>query len=224
MGVLRTEPTPDATRERKYGQGESSQDIELSFSELVGNGKRYRVPLFRRDYSWTEEQWEDLWSGFAEVEERSDSLPYMGTLVVEARSDRDFDVIDGQQRLATLSLLVLAVIATIGNLGERGAEQEANRDRASHLRNRFIGEKDPASLLESSKLFLNETDDAFYLDTLVQLRAPLNPRRLPRSSSRLLWDCFEWFRKKAEDRSRTGGEALASLISEEPSAAVFSSS
>lgn len=32
-----------------------------SFGDLIGNGKIYRVPLFQRDYSWDEENWEDLW-------------------------------------------------------------------------------------------------------------------------------------------------------------------
>ena len=31
-----------------------------NFQELLGNGKRYKVPEFQRDYSWEEEQWQDL--------------------------------------------------------------------------------------------------------------------------------------------------------------------
>jgi len=32
-----------------------------SFGDLISNGKIYRVPPFQRDYSWTVENWEDLW-------------------------------------------------------------------------------------------------------------------------------------------------------------------
>ena len=32
-----------------------------TFLELIGNGRLYTVPPYQRDYSWTEEQWEDLW-------------------------------------------------------------------------------------------------------------------------------------------------------------------
>ena len=70
-------------------------------------------------------------------------------------------------RLATLSILALAVIDKLGKIAATGTDPEANRERASSLRTRFIGEKDPASLVESSKLFLNETDNAFYQDYLV---------------------------------------------------------
>ena len=81
----------------------------INYMELIGNGKLYRVPSYQRDYSWSQEQWEDLWNDIVELQPRSEDRHYMGALVVEGRSDREFLVIDGQQRLATLSLFALAV-------------------------------------------------------------------------------------------------------------------
>src|SRR3990167_5012394 len=168
-----------------------------NFLELVGNGKIYRVPPYQRDYSWEEEQWEDLWNDIVELRRHPDDRHYMGALVVEGKSDREFLIIDGQQRLATLSILALAAIRQLRRLAESEQDAEANTERAAGLRSRFVGEKDPASLVESSKLFLNSTDDAFYQDYLVQLREPLNPRGLPRSN-RLLWECFRYFAKRLD--------------------------
>jgi hypothetical protein len=165
--------------------------------ELVGNGRIYRVARYQRNYSWEVEQWEDLWSDLLELRGRPDDRHYMGALVVEGKSDREFLIIDGQQRLATLSLLALAVIAKLREMADRGADPEANQERAARLRSRFIGEKDPASLIESSKLFLNETDDGFYQDYLVQLRRPLNPKGLTKSN-RLLWECFSYYQESIE--------------------------
>jgi hypothetical protein len=186
---------------------------DVTFLDLIGNGKKYHVPAYQRDYSWEQEQWEDLWNDIEELLSQPEGRHYMGALVVESTSDRDFQIVDGQQRIATLSILALAVIATLQGLGDTDEQRAANQDRARRLRERFIGEKDPASLQESSKLFLNETDDGFYQDYLVQLRTPLNPRRLPRSN-RLLWECFGWFRSRLASRAAQGGEALASLLSE----------
>lgn len=187
----------------------------VNYQELIGNGRTYFVPPYQRDYSWRQEQWEDLWNDITDLRSPDDSRHYMGALVVEAQSDRRFVVIDGQQRLATVSVLALAVIDALHELASSGVEAEENRDRARELRNRFIGEKDPASLVESSRLNLNETDNGFYQDYLVQLEEPINPRGL-RPSNKLLWNCFQYFGKQIRslDAVKNDGRALASLMSE----------
>ncbi len=88
--------------------------------------------------------------------------------------------------MATLSILALAVIDRLGDLARQGIDADNNRERAKERRNRFIGERDPASLVASSRLTLNETDNPFYQDYLIQLRKPINPRSLSKSN-RLLW-------------------------------------
>ena len=110
----------------------------INYLELIGNGKGYRVPPYQRDYSWSEEQWEDLWNDVLELRGRPDDRHYMGALVVEGTSDREFLIIDGQQRMATLSILALAVIGKLRATADRGVEPAPNRERANELRNRFI--------------------------------------------------------------------------------------
>jgi hypothetical protein len=187
----------------------------ITYLELIGNGKAFRVPNYQRDYSWSEEQWEDLWNDLLELRTKPDDRHYMGALVVEGRSDRDFLIIDGQQRMATLSIITLAIIRELHHMADDGSEPDANRERAAELRARFIGEKDPASLVESSRLYLNETDNAFYQDYLVQLRNPLNPRGLPRSNQ-LLWSCFRYFSQRLDELQdlHDDGAALTRLLSE----------
>jgi len=81
-----------------------------TYRQLMGNGLTYRIPRFQRDYSWTEEEWEDLWTDLqASLKNGGEPAHYMGYLVLQTRDDKYFDVIDGQQRLTTLSLIVLAL-------------------------------------------------------------------------------------------------------------------
>lgn len=187
----------------------------INYLELIGNGKSFQVPPYQRDYSWSEEQWEDLWNDVVDLIPDREKRHYLGALVVEAKSDRHFLIIDGQQRLATLSLFALAVISRLSSMAEDGIEPRNNRERGRELRNRFVGERDPASLIESSRLCLNETDNELYQDYLIQLRNPLNPRQLPKSNQ-LLLKCFKYFVKRLEELDSTlgNGNAVASLLSE----------
>ena len=187
----------------------------VNYLDLMGNWRVYRVPPYQRDYSWSKDQWEDLWQDIADLGTGGERRHYLGAIVVEAVSDREFRVIDGQQRLATLSLLALAVIQKLEHLAERGVESDNNRERARTLRSRFIGEKDPASLLESSKLTLNETDNGVFQDYLVQGRTPIGIARLPKSNA-LLVQATEFFRKRLDEEPSLSedGRRLASILSE----------
>ncbi|MDB9397634.1 DUF262 domain-containing protein [Microcystis aeruginosa] len=115
-----------------------------NFSDLIGNGKIYRVPPFQRDYSWKEENWEDLWQDIQTLYENPDSSHYMGAIVLQGsqRSDTDFTIIDGQQRLVTISILAIAIIEKIQTLIDRGEEAEANRERQRLLKSGYLSNKD----------------------------------------------------------------------------------
>jgi uncharacterized protein with ParB-like and HNH nuclease domain len=67
-----------------------------SFGDLIGNGKIYRVPPFQRDYSWNEENWEDLWQDILVLHMNPDSSHYMGALVLQSSStsDKEFTIIE----------------------------------------------------------------------------------------------------------------------------------
>ncbi|MGH8581488.1 MAG: DUF262 domain-containing protein [Gammaproteobacteria bacterium] len=98
--------------------------------QIFGNGLTYQVPRFQRDYSWEQDQWDDLWQDAQEVLISSgDPAHYMGYLVLQTRDNRSFDIIDGQQRLTTLSLLVLGVLKHLDELSQAGVDSDDNRRR-----------------------------------------------------------------------------------------------
>ncbi|MEZ2276889.1 MAG: DUF262 domain-containing protein [Microcoleus sp.] len=186
-----------------------------SFGDLIGNGKIYRVPPFQRDYSWTEENWEDLWQDILMLHNNLSVSHYMGALVLQssATADKEFTVIDGQQRLATLSIIAVTVIEKIRLLVEQNVQPEANRERQEILKRTYLGDRDPRSLRYSSKLFLNENNDDFYQSNLVNLRRPLNIRSLSKSNQ-LLWQAFDYFSQELEKLSDIfqDGEKLTAFL------------
>lgn len=183
-----------------------------TFRQLMGNGLTYHVPRFQRDYSWTEEEWDDLWQDLLGILP-TDGEPahYMGYLVLQTSDNKLFDIIDGQQRLTTLSLLILAILKNIQTLIQKGVEAENNQRRLEQLRNSYIGFLDPVTLVARSKLTLNRNNDAYYQDYLVPLERI--PKRNLKASEHLLRKAFEWFETAVSKQypQQTGIE-LAQLI------------
>ena len=72
-----------------------------------GNGK-YKIPIYQRNYAWKEPQIRQLIQDIYDYVEIGDKRKYyIGTLVVRPDKEKNtFEVIDGQQRLTTLSMLV----------------------------------------------------------------------------------------------------------------------
>uniref|UniRef100_Q3AS66 DUF262 domain-containing protein n=1 Tax=Chlorobium chlorochromatii (strain CaD3) TaxID=340177 RepID=Q3AS66_CHLCH len=183
-----------------------------TLSGLLGNGLTYKVPLFQRDYSWKIDNWTDLWEDI-KILLNTGKDHYMGAVVLQKVGEKQFLIIDGQQRFTTLSLLALATIKKIQDLIDAGIESENNTERINELRRGFLGQKDPASLHYSSKLFLNENNDPFYQRNLLQLISPQNQKTLI-DSNRLLWQGFDFFYKRIGEHfhNATGAE-LATFLS-----------
>jgi hypothetical protein len=188
---------------------------DITLKGLLGNGARYGVPTYQRDYSWREDHWEDLWLDLREVSQREDMQHYMGAIVMQQRDREEFVVIDGQQRLCTLSLIALAAVALLEERAAADIEKEDNLERSRLLRDGFLGTKDPGSLRYRSKLSLNRNDDTFYQGTLLQLHAPLAPARLG-DSNRLLWEAFRYFKARLAEQFPAPGQGgdLARFVNE----------
>lgn len=160
--------------------------------QLLSNGLSYKVPWFQRDYSWTEEEWDDLWQDILEITASKDeSAHYMGYVVLQSKDNEHFDIIDGQQRLTTISLLVLAVLKNLHEIDTDDLENENNQKRIEQLRSIFIGFLDPVTLVPKSKLELNRNNDSFYQNYLVPLEDI--PQRGLKNSEKLIKKSFEFF-------------------------------
>ena len=182
-----------------------------TFRQLMGNGLSYRVPQFQRDYSWGPDEWDDLWHDIVELF-RDDPEPahYLGYLVLQSADNRTFDIIDGQQRMTTLSLLMLAAVSHLTDLASPDDADDPELRRAIQLRANYIGYLDPVSLVPRSKLTLNRNNDRFYQDYLVPLERL--PQRGLNASEHLLRRAFSWFKDRISERSAADGRAVASFV------------
>src|SRR3954447_17515249 len=74
----------------------------------------YRIPPYQREYSWQKAQWEDLFQDLVEAE----GAHFLGTIITLNQTtdavDRNvLELIDGQQRATTLTLLLAAIYSIL---------------------------------------------------------------------------------------------------------------
>jgi hypothetical protein len=144
----------------------------MPFSKIVssdqGAREHYHVPKYQREYTWGKGNWETLLQDLAE----NDPGYFMGSLICvsdgEPASPGDetvFEVVDGQQRLTTLSLLMIAIYDRLTELQKAHTfddeEDKADFQNAlASLRNKLVKRKkqgefrkgEPGGWLESSRM------------------------------------------------------------------------
>ncbi|MUU48829.1 DUF262 domain-containing protein [Helicobacter pylori] len=76
----------------------------------------FEIPNYQRGYAWQERQLKDFWNDLEHVSKLGDKFHYMHSLTLRGLEneleDSAFEIIDGQQRLAT-SLILLGLLAKI---------------------------------------------------------------------------------------------------------------
>lgn len=186
-----------------------------TYRQLLGNGLTYRIPRFQRDYSWGEEEWEDLWTDIlGTLPTDGEPAHYMGYLVLQTADNRIFEVIDGQQRLTTASLIVLAAMRLLKKSTADGKNADANQKRLEQLRASYIGYLDPVTLTARNKLSLNRNNDSYYRDYLVTLADHLPQRGFP-ASTHAMRKAFEWLERRLREQVKNEpdvGMALAQFV------------
>ena len=83
----------------------------LTISDLFDdeNKCKYIIPIYQRNYAWGDDEISSLLQDIknaCEKNKEQDKNYYIGSLVVYRRDNGDFEVIDGQQRLTTLTLIM----------------------------------------------------------------------------------------------------------------------
>ncbi|USR92043.1 DUF262 domain-containing HNH endonuclease family protein [Phormidium yuhuli AB48] len=186
----------------------------MTFRQLLGNGVTYQVPPFQRDYAWGEDEWEDIWQDINTLfEEEGETAHYMGYLVLQSSDYKHFTIIDGQQRITTLSLLILAGLSLLQDLITADIDSQRNQRRQQQLQNSYIGDVDPVSLLSYPKLQLNRHSNRFYQTYLVPLDRI--PNRGLNGSERQLRKAFFGFKDRLQERQGLGedrGQEIAKFV------------
>lgn len=112
-----------------------SEDIDI---ENLLAGRFFNIPRFQRPYSWDDENIQDLWD---DVMGAKGEDYFIGSMVVYREGKQEFSVVDGQQRLTTITLLLCAMRDAFAVLGEtdlaEGIHQLVERKNRSN-KNEYV--------------------------------------------------------------------------------------
>ena len=182
------------------------QSIQKIFQDQL-----FSVPDYQRGYSWEERHWQDLWDDIDLLEKGQEH--YTGTLVIHAISDEKFsddngdeftryDIVDGQQRLTTLSILMIEMIRQFETLGGINA---------AALRSRYIATTKNGSV--EPKLKLNRDTNDFYRSSIIAVEGDISHTPKIFSEQRLS-EAQMFFRKRFEEKKADLGDTFVDWLDE----------
>ena len=131
------------------------------FTEIVNGNRQFIIPVFQRDYSWTTEQFTDMWNAvLAASDDHQGDGHFMGSIVyiaadTGAATFQSWLVIDGQQRLTTLLILLTALRDCIASSHWTGGDDSPTIGRI----NRYFLKNELESGRRSYKLVLRRADN-----------------------------------------------------------------
>ena len=163
--------------------------IDRPFTKIINGITQFVIPVFQRDYSWTEAECEQLWKDVTEIaHDTTERGHFLGSVVYISTGDTSAGftrwlLIDGQQRVTTLVLLLTALRDHIEESGWSGDDDgpTAKRVDAYFLKN----VQEEGSRLH--KLVLRRHDQA-------TLKALIDRTEFPAEQSDRVRDNYEFFR------------------------------
>ncbi len=101
----------------------------VTINALLSVSKQYFIPRYQREFSWTKENIDELWSDLVNSinttgEEYQCEEYFIGTLVLAGRDDSfEVEVVDGQQRLTVITMFISALCRALNSAGGVRAAQ-----------------------------------------------------------------------------------------------------
>jgi len=161
---------------------------EVKFQALLSNAQEaYKVPLYQRPYAWSKDQWEDLFEDLNSL--KPNDIHFLGSIVVVPEGEHRlgvnyFQIVDGQQRLATI-LIWLSAIRDL-------AQENENKGLAERLTKNFLIVEDVTTGKKIPKLQLGQLDNDAFQRVL---------EGKPKDYNHLIFECYKYFKSNTNNEN-----------------------
>ncbi len=162
--------------------------IDRQFTKIINGTTQFVIPVFQRDYSWNDTQCSQLWEDVVRVGKSPNRAHFMGSLVYIPSGDTAAGftrwlLIDGQQRITTLTLLILALR---NHLQNANWQPQADDDPSVKKLTAYFLRNNEEEGDRQFKLVLRRHDQ-------VVLRALLEGQPLPENTGSKVLEAYEYF-------------------------------
>ena len=170
--------------------------------EILNGNKQFLIPVYQRFYSWDIDQCKRLWNDIVEMQRKGKAGHFVGSIVNIAEQAmptgvQKYMIIDGQQRMTTLTLLLLA-------LRDYAIENPSDTTINARRIDNMLLKNEYESGDERYKLLLTETDR----DILIRL---VEKKPIAESTRSRLIENYNFFANKLADKEIQPAEVYESI-------------
>ncbi|MCT7968082.1 DUF262 domain-containing protein [Laspinema sp. D1] len=181
---------------------------EIKLLDFIQNSRQFVIPIYQRTYSWTEKECRELWNDILHTGSKNEitshffgSIVYIEKGIYQVSSQSPLLVIDGQQRLTTVTLLIAALANALGDAEPVEGFSEIK------LRHYYLIK--PLEREEKYyRLILSQTDKSSLIAILNKSPQPKDPSIRITQNFKL----FESLIKEHQDKLATVCKGLAKLL------------
>ncbi len=121
--------------------------------QFLYNVNALKVPMFQRSYAWTDEEVKQIWLDITEAMDTAETEYFLGPMVLK-KSPAYLEIIDGQQRVATIYIIL--------NVIRRLLRTNNEDERAELVNQEYFGKKDIMTMELQPKFQMNEVNDPIF--------------------------------------------------------------
>ena len=173
---------------------------ETTLNKLLNTSRQFIVPIFQRNYSWQKSQYEQLWFDILRASKfKEKQNHFIGSIVyidmgTPAGRPQQLLLIDGQQRLTTISILLCAIKDYVQKFN-----LETKLINLAKIKNQFLYNSDEIDE-DRYKLLLNVQDKETYIKLIDNTIFTVN-----KPATNII-KCYEFFYERIEDFIKQDGQ------------------
>lgn len=161
--------------------------VPTTLKELLTT-RYFSVPRYQRSYSWGSDETEDFWQDITSAARETFEY-FLGNVVLteDTSNSGKFSIIDGQQRIATTTILLAAM--------RDHFRKHGRNDVADTIQNSELYPLDTGTYEQTPRVQLNAIDNQFYREFILESQNILPEK----DSHRLLYDAKNFFDQKLDE-------------------------